>query len=84
MDSSNQPTYINEEPLVPTSQTPLHTQLEQDSIRDQPHLRFRYRRLTDILKISFIGAIVPGVIGNSHFSTGIDDEAWAQKVMRLR
>ncbi|KAF7976071.1 hypothetical protein HWV62_7624 [Athelia sp. TMB] len=51
---------------------------------DNPRLRFRYRRYTDVLNLVFLAAIVPGVIGNSHYGAALTNSAWAVKVMRLR
>ncbi|KAF7983776.1 hypothetical protein HWV62_18984 [Athelia sp. TMB] len=51
---------------------------------DNPRLRFRYRRYTDILNLVFLAALVPGIIGNSQYKAALTDSAWAVKVMHLR
>ena len=69
---------------------PVHSEALQTSLAptgqpaDNPRLRFRYRRYTDVLNLVFLAAVVPGVIGNSHYGTALTNSVWAAKVMRLR
>lgn len=65
-----------------SSQMPL--QHGSGSPVDNPRLRFRYRRFSDVLNLAFLAAIVPGVIGNSHYKVALTNDDWAAKVMQLR
>lgn len=84
--SGNQATHhVLEEGEVSSSmasQIPL--QPESGSPEDNPRLRFRYRRFSDVLNLAFLAAIVPGIIGNSHYKVALTNDEWAAKVMQLR
>ena len=51
---------------------------------DKPRQRFWYRRLSDFLFIGFLGAQVPGIIGNSDYANAVDKPSEATLVFRLR
>lgn len=54
------------------------------SDEDQPRRRFWFRRMTDFLYVGFLGAMVTGIIGNSDYERGLDNEREARIVMSLR
>ncbi|KAG1866681.1 hypothetical protein F4604DRAFT_2023168 [Suillus subluteus] len=55
-----------------------------DDIHDDPKKRFFYRWFTDVLKLAFLAAIVPGIIGNAHYRGGMDSTSTANEVMITR
>ncbi|KAF9462282.1 hypothetical protein BDZ94DRAFT_1261516 [Collybia nuda] len=55
-----------------------------DETPDHPRQRFWARRFSDFTNLSFLAAIVPGVIANSRFSSVIDDDDAAEHTTTLR
>jgi hypothetical protein len=79
-------------PIEPPPSPPVNADLEartdmnlsDTGIRDLPHERGTYRSFTGLLSLSFIAAIVPGVIANASYGGGIDNQAKADRTFRLR
>jgi hypothetical protein len=46
--------------------------------------RYWYRRLSGLLFVGFLGAQVPGIIGNSDYATAVDHQSEVSLVFRLR
>lgn len=63
---------------------PLHPESQIQVCKEDTQLRFRYRRFSDFLGLSFLAAILPGVVGNSNYGLALTNAAWATKVMQLR
>lgn len=55
-----------------------------DSQEDQPHQRYWYRRFSDLLNIGFLGAQVPGLVGNSIIGQAMEEAHKAKVMMHLR
>jgi len=55
-----------------------------DSQEDQPHQRYWYRRFSDLLNIGFLGAQVPGLVGNSIIGQAMEEAHKAKAMMSLR
>jgi len=71
--------------LEPTSIEESESQTRiSDYIPDHPRTRFWMRRYTAILGLAFLAATVPGIVGNSTYNKGIDDQNQANKMMRAR
>ncbi|KAF9244869.1 hypothetical protein BU15DRAFT_41673 [Melanogaster broomeanus] len=51
---------------------------------DQPNQRFYYRRFTDILKLVFLAATLPGIIGNAKYRRSFDNSGTGKEVMIAR
>ncbi|KAH7908424.1 hypothetical protein BJ138DRAFT_1012834 [Hygrophoropsis aurantiaca] len=51
---------------------------------DQPRKRRFYRRFTDIWKLIFLTATIPGIIAGLRYPSGITDPATADYIMTLR
>ena len=54
-----------------------------EEVEDKPRQRYWYRRLSDLLYIGFLGAQVPGIIGNSDYANAVKMTD-ARLVFRLR
>ena len=65
-------------PSIVTFQDP-----EKSREDDKPRQRFWYRRLSDLLYVGFLGALIPGIIGNSDYANAIN-KSDATLVFRLR
>jgi hypothetical protein len=68
-------------PLSPFHSATLHL---SDDIHDDPKKRFFYRWFTDVLKLAFLAATIPGIIGNAHYRGGMDNTSTANEVMITR
>jgi hypothetical protein len=51
---------------------------------DKPRERYWYRRLSDVLYVGFLGAQVPGVVGNSDYNNAVEKPSEKLLVSRLR
>ncbi|KAF8844738.1 hypothetical protein BDN67DRAFT_962697 [Paxillus ammoniavirescens] len=51
---------------------------------DQPNQRFFYRRFTDILRLVFLTATLPGIIGNTKYKNSFDNAGTGNEVMITR
>ncbi|KAG0703251.1 hypothetical protein DFH29DRAFT_803726 [Suillus ampliporus] len=70
-------------PLSPFHSASLH--LSDDILQhDDPKKRFFYRWFTDVLNLAFLAATIPGIIGNVHYSGGMDNASTANEVMISR
>jgi len=59
--------------------------VEVDSTEeDRARRRFWYRRLSDLLYVGFLGALVPGITGNSDYGTAVEKPSEKTLVFRLR
>ncbi|KAH7927490.1 hypothetical protein BV22DRAFT_1045306 [Leucogyrophana mollusca] len=81
-DSPGAPSTSSLHPTTPPSST-FHL-VDGTVMVDQPRKRFQYRRFTDIWKLVFLAATIPGIIGNVDFSKGMNDQSAADKVMSMR
>lgn len=70
-------------PLSPFHSTSLHLSDETPQ-HDNPKRRFFYRWFTDVLKLAFLVANIPGIIGNAHYRGGMDNTSTANEVMISR
>ncbi|KAF9227453.1 hypothetical protein BS17DRAFT_862691 [Gyrodon lividus] len=51
---------------------------------DQPRQRFFYRRFTDILKLVFLAATLPGIVGNAKYKNSFDNAGTGNEVLITR
>jgi hypothetical protein len=65
-------------PSIVTSEDP-----EKSREEDKPRQRYWYRRLSNLLHIGFLGALIPGIIGNSDYANAVN-KSDATLVFRLR
>jgi hypothetical protein len=65
-------------PSIVTSEDP-----EKSREEDKPRQRYWYRRLSNLLHIGFLGALIPGIIGNYDYANAVN-KSDATLVFRLR
>lgn len=70
-------------PLSPLHSPSIHLS-DEIHIHDDPKKRFFYRWFTDVLKLAFLAATIPGIIGNAHYRGGMDNASTANEVMITR
>jgi hypothetical protein len=60
-----------------TSESSVHSistlqELQEEVVEeDKPRERYWYRRLSDLLWVGFLGALVPGIVGNSLYAGAV-------------
>lgn len=57
---------------------------ESDASVDTPGLRFRYRRLSDVLGLICLAVIISGVVSSSMYGKAMMSSTWSTRVMQLR
>ena len=65
--------------------SPFHSTSADEMVQhDDPRKRFFYRWFTDALKLAFLAASLPGILGNAHYRGGMSDPSTANEVMISR
>ncbi|KAG6337093.1 hypothetical protein ID866_2004 [Astraeus odoratus] len=87
MDSAESPVGTTSSSQIPLSPSRGNrSSLDDDGQLefDQPRKRALYRRWTDILRLAFLAATVPGIVGNIHYKGGMSNTSTANEVMITR
>ncbi|KIJ67695.1 hypothetical protein HYDPIDRAFT_107161 [Hydnomerulius pinastri MD-312] len=84
VDSAESPvgtTSSSQYPLSPARANDLDSLNDGAVQSDQPRQRFMYRRFTDVLKLIFLAATIPGIIGNAKYKNTFNNTSTGNQVM---